>query len=190
MSVDTTAAEVTGRTAAGAGTAEVTGLTAESAAIADVTGLTAPRAAVAEVTGLTAGSGGAADVTGLTGPAAGAPDSAGRAAGTWDSAGPAAVPYCAACGHWAGLAADRDGWQHVRSTPARRGTPGPFDAGHDVELAWCAPPAASVSPAQHEQLLAALDDAITYREPPSASGYATAYRVLRRQLANPARRLP
>ncbi len=59
-----------------------------------------------------------------------------------------------------------------------------YDAGHDVEVAWCAPPAASVSPAQHEQLLAALDDAIAYREHAAASGYATAYRMLRRQLAS------
>ena len=40
-------------------------------------------------------------------------------------------------------------------------------------------------PAQIEQLLAALDHAIAYREHAAASGYATAYRILRRQLAAP-----
>ncbi len=51
-------------------------------------------------------------------------------------------------------------------------------------------PARSISPAQHAQLLAALDDAIAYREHAAASGYATAYRMLRRQLAGPARPEP
>jgi hypothetical protein len=44
------------------------------------------------------------------------------------------------------------------------------------------PPAQSISPAQLEQLVAALDDAIAYREHAASSGYATHYRVLRRQL--------
>ena len=92
------------------------------------------------------------------------------------------APYCAACGHWAGIFEPGQGWQHWRDHPAPNGTRAPFEAGHGVELAWCAPPAQSVSPAQHEQLLAALDDAIAYREHASSSGYATAYRILRRQL--------
>jgi hypothetical protein len=100
---------------------------------------------------------------------------------------PPAVPYCATCGHWAAPATDRGSWRHFRRNPAPGGAWGLYDAGHDVEVAWCAPPAASVSPAQHEQLLAALDDAIAYREHAAASGYATAYRMLRRQLASPGR---
>ena len=119
----------------------------------------------------------AAAVTGL----------AGDAAGAWDSAGPATVPYCTACGHWAAPAGEQGGWQHFRGNPAPGGTRGPYDAGHDVQVAWCSPPAASISPAQHEQLLAALDDAIAYREHAAASGYATAYRMLRRQLASSSR---
>ena len=94
-------------------------------------------------------------------------------------------PYCMACGSWAGMFMPGEGWRHSRGNPAPNGTQAPFDAGHDVELAWCVPPARSISPAQHEQLLAALDDAIAYREHAAASGYATAYRVLRRQLARP-----
>jgi hypothetical protein len=93
------------------------------------------------------------------------------------------APYCSACGHWAGIFEPGQGWQHWRDHPAPNGTRAPFEAGHGVELAWCAPPAQSVSPAQHEQLLAALDDAIAYREHASSSGYATAYRILRRQLS-------
>jgi hypothetical protein len=93
------------------------------------------------------------------------------------------APYCSACGHWAGVFGPGEGWQHWRGHPAPNGTRALFDAGHDVELAWCVPPAQSISPAQHEQLLAALDDAIAYREHASSSGYATAYRMLRRQLA-------
>jgi hypothetical protein len=93
------------------------------------------------------------------------------------------APYCAACGHWAGIFGPGEDWQHWRGHPAPNGTRAAFDAGHEVELAWCAPPAQSISPAQHEQLLAALDDAIAYREHASSSGYATAYRILRRQLA-------
>jgi hypothetical protein len=96
------------------------------------------------------------------------------------------MPYCAACGHWVGMFADRDGWQHFRGGPAPGRGCRPYDAGHGVVVAWCPPPAGSVSPAQHEQLLAALDDAIAYREHAAASGYATAYRVLRRQLASEA----
>jgi hypothetical protein len=116
----------------------------------------------------------------------------GDAAGTREPAGPVAVPYCAMCGHWAVPATDDGGWRHFHGNPAPGGARGPSDAGHaghPVEVAWCAPPAASVSPAQHEQLLAALDDAIAYREHAAASGYATAYRMLRRQLASPARGL-
>ena len=117
----------------------------------------------------------------------------GDLAGAWEPAGPAvpagparpaAVPYCGACGHWAAPATDQGGWGHFRGNAAPSGAPGMYEAGHDVEVAWCAPPAASVSPAQHEQLLAALDDAIAYREHAAASGYATAYRMLRRQLAS------
>lgn len=93
------------------------------------------------------------------------------------------APYCLVCGHWVALFAPGESWQHSRWNSAPNGTQAPFDAGHEVELAWCVPPARSVSPAQHEQLLAALDDAIAYREHAAASGYATAYRVLRRQLA-------
>ena len=93
------------------------------------------------------------------------------------------VPYCVACGNWAGIFAPGRSWQHSRSNPAPNGTQAPFDAGHAVELGWWFPPSLSLSPAQHEQLLAALDDAIAHREHASASGYATAYRVLRRQLA-------
>jgi hypothetical protein len=101
----------------------------------------------------------------------------------------ATMPYCAACGHWVGMFADRDSWQHFRGSPApgRSRSRRPYDAGHGVVVAWCSPPAGSVSPAQHEQLLAALDDAITSREHAAASGYATAYRVLRRQLAGEGR---
>ena len=99
-----------------------------------------------------------------------------------------AAPYCAACGTWVGIFAPGEGWRHSRGRPAPNGTH--FDPGHEVELAWCVPPARSVSPAQLEQLLAALDDAIAYREPASTSGYATAYRVLRRQLAGPLRSMP
>jgi hypothetical protein len=94
-----------------------------------------------------------------------------------------AAPYCSACGHWAGVFGPGEDWQHWRGHPAPNGTRAQFNAGHDVELAWCVPPAQSISPAQHEQLLAALDDAIAYREHASSSGYATAYRMLRRQLA-------
>ena len=106
----------------------------------------------------------------------------GTAVGVTDRDDDAAMPYCAACGHWVDMFASQDGWQHFRGGPA----PGrsPYDAGHDVVEAWCSPPAGSVSPAQHEQLLAALDDAIAYRKHAAASGYATAYRVLRRQLAS------
>ena len=78
-------------------------------------------------------------------------------------------PYCLACGSWAGMFMPGEGWRHSRGNPAPNGTQAPFDAGHDVELAWCVPPARSISPAQHEHA--------------AASGYATAYRVLRRQLA-------
>ena len=101
-----------------------------------------------------------------------------------------AAPYCAACGTWAGMSAPGDGWRHLRGHTAPDGTRSPSDPGHEVELAWCVPPARSVSPAQLEQLLAALDDAIAYREDAAASGYATAYRVLRRQLAGPPRSMP
>ncbi len=83
-----------------------------------------------------------------------------------------------------------EGWRHSRGHTAPNGTRSPFDPGHEVELAWCRPPARSVSPAQLEHLLAALDDAIAYREHASSSGYATAYRVLRRQLAGPPRPTP
>jgi hypothetical protein len=122
----------------------------------------------------------AAPVTSANGTAVGAPDRGGAAP---DRHGTAAVPYCAACGHWVSLFAGQDGWQHFRGGPAPGRDRSPYDAGHDVVEAWCSPPANSVSPAQHEQLLAALDDAIAYREHAAASGYATAYRVLRRQLA-------
>jgi hypothetical protein len=92
------------------------------------------------------------------------------------------APYCSVCGHWATLFAQDDGWQHSRRNPAPNGTQAPFGAGQ-VDPAWCVPPARSVSPAQCEQLLAALDDAIAYREHAAAPGYASAYLVLRRQLA-------
>ena len=105
-------------------------------------------------------------------------DAAGARAGGADTA-----PYCGACGSWAGIFAPGEGWRHARGNTAPNGTQAPFDPGHEVDLAWCVPPARSISPAQHEQLLAALDDAIAYREHAAASGYATAYRVLRRQLA-------
>ncbi len=108
----------------------------------------------------------------------------GDASGAGDPAGPAAMPYCATCGHWVGIFPGQDAWQHFRGKPAAGGDPRPYDAGHEVAVAWCAPPAGSVSPAQHEHLLAALDDAIAYREQAAASGYATTYRVLRRQLAS------
>lgn len=101
-----------------------------------------------------------------------------------------AAPYCAACGTWVGMFAPGGGWRHLRGHTAPNGTRSPFDPGHEVELAWCVPPARSVSPAQLEQLLSALDDAIAYREHAAASGYATAYRVLRRQLAGPPRSMP
>jgi len=114
----------------------------------------------------------------------------GGAAGARDLGEADSAPYCAACGTWVGMFAARDGWRHFRGNPAPDGTRAPFDAGHDVELAWCVPPARSISPAQHEQLLAALDDAIAYREHAAAAGYATAYRMLRRQLAGPARPEP
>ena len=97
--------------------------------------------------------------------------------------GAGTAPYCMACGSWVGIFEADGGWRHSRGNAAPNGTQAPFDAGHDVELAWCVPPARSISPGQHEQLLAALDDAIAYREHAAASGYATAYRVLRRQLA-------
>jgi hypothetical protein len=127
----------------------------------------------------------AAPVTGANGSAIGATDR--DDATDWDDAaldGDGAMPYCAACGHWVGMFAGWDGWQHFRGGPAPGRGRGrrPYDAGHDVVVAWCSPPAGSVSPAQHEQLLAALDDAIAYREHATATGYATAYRVLRRQL--------
>ena len=93
-----------------------------------------------------------------------------------------ATPYCSACGHWVGILEPGEGWQHWRGHPAPNGTRARFDAGHEVELSWCVPPAQSISPAQLEHLLAALDDAIAYREHAAASGYATHYRVLRRQL--------
>ena len=93
------------------------------------------------------------------------------------------APYCSACGHWAGIFGPGGDWQHWRGHPAPNGTRAPFDAGHDVELAWCPPPAQSISPAQLVHLLAALDDAISYREHAASSGYATHYRMLRRQLA-------
>lgn len=108
----------------------------------------------------------------------------GTAAGVTAQDDVAAMPYCAACGHWVGMFASQDGWQHFRGGPGPGRGRSPYDAGHDVVEAWCSPPAGSVSPAQHEQLLAALDDAIAYREHAAASGYATAYRVLRRQLAS------
>jgi hypothetical protein len=93
------------------------------------------------------------------------------------------APYCSACGHWVGVFEPGDDWQHWRGHPAPNGTRARFDAGHAVELAWCVPPASSISPAQHEQLLAALDDAIAYREHAASTSYATHYRMLRRQLA-------
>ena len=96
-----------------------------------------------------------------------------------------AAPYCAACGAWVGIFAPGDGWRHSLGHTALNGTR--LDPGHEVDLAWCLPPARSVSPAQLGELLAALDDAIAYREHASSSGYATAYRVLRRQLAGPLR---
>jgi hypothetical protein len=100
------------------------------------------------------------------------------------------APYCEACGAWVGMFAPREGWRHFRGNPAPNGTRSPFDPGHDVELAWCLPPARSVSPAQHEELLAALDDAIAYREHAASTGYATAYRMLRRQLGAPVQPQP
>ena len=93
------------------------------------------------------------------------------------------APYCSACGHWVGMFGPDGDWQHWRGHPAPNGTRAPFDAGHDVELAWCVPPAQSISPAQLVHLMAALDDAISYREHAASSGYATDYRMLRRQLA-------
>jgi hypothetical protein len=95
----------------------------------------------------------------------------------------ATAPYCSACGHCAGILRPGGQWQHWRGHPAPNGTRSPFDAGHEVELAWCVPPAQSISPAQLVHLLAALDDAISLREHAASSGYATHYRVLRRQLA-------
>ena len=100
------------------------------------------------------------------------------------------APYCEACGAWVGMFAPREGWRHFRGNPAPNGTRSAFDPGHDVELAWCLPPARSVSPAQHEELLAALDDAIAYREHAASTGYATAYRMLRRQLGAPVQQQP
>lgn len=97
------------------------------------------------------------------------------------------APFCGACGTWVGMFEPGEGWRHFRGNPAPEGTRSRFDPGHEVELAWCVPPARSVSPAQLEQLLAALDDAISYREHASTSGYATTYRMLRRQLAAPPR---
>jgi hypothetical protein len=128
----------------------------------------------------------AAPVTSANGSATGVTDR--NDATEWDDAAldrddAATMPYCAVCGHWVGMFAGRDGWQHFRGGPAPGRRRRPYDAGHDVVVAWCPPPAGSVSPAQHEQLLAALDDAIAYREHAAASGFATAYRVLRRQLA-------
>lgn len=111
-----------------------------------------------------------------------ATDGDGDAAGARDLGDADAAPFCAACGTWVGMFAAGEGWRHFRGHPAPDGTRAPFDPGHDVELAWCVPPARSISPAQHEQLLAALDDAIAYREHAAASGYATTYRMLRRQL--------
>ena len=93
------------------------------------------------------------------------------------------APYCSACGHWAGIFGPDGDWQHWRGHPAPNGTRAPFDAGHEVELAWFVPPAQSISPAQLVHLLAALDDAISLREHATSSGYATHYRMLRRQLA-------
>jgi hypothetical protein len=122
--------------------------------------------------------------------AARATDGDDDAAGAQDLGETDAVPFCGACGAWVDTFMAREGWRHFRGVPAPNGTRAPFDAGHDVELSWCVPPARSVSPAQHEQLLAALDDAIAYREHAATSGYATAYRMLRRQLAGPARRKP
>jgi hypothetical protein len=124
-------------------------------------------------------------VTGANGPATGANGPAtGQDGPATDRGGAATMPYCAACGHWVGMFAGRDGWQHFRIGTASSRDRRPYDAGHDILVAWCAPPAGSVSPAQHEQLLAALDDAIAYREHATATVYATAYRVLRRQLAS------
>jgi len=123
--------------------------------------------------------------------ASGGNDDAARPGGPREAgalAGTAAVPYCASCGQWAGISAGQDGWRHFRGDPAAGYSQGPYDAGHEVEVAWCVPPAGSVSPAQHEHLLAALDDAIAYREHAHASGYATAYRMLRRQLSGTVRR--
>ena len=108
----------------------------------------------------------------------------GHTTGATDRDGAATMPYCAACGHWVATFAGRDGWQHIRGAPAPSRDRRPYDAGHDTVVAWCSPPAGSVSPAQHDQLLAALDDAIAYREHAAASGYATAYRMLRRQLSD------
>jgi hypothetical protein len=93
------------------------------------------------------------------------------------------APYCSACGHWVGIFGPDGDWEHWRGHSAPNGTRAPFDAGHEVELAWCVPPAQSISPAQLVHLLAALDDAISLREHAASSGYATQYRMLRRQLA-------
>lgn len=116
--------------------------------------------------------------TWATAPAAPARATGGPRARNAEATDVITMPYCAVCGHWAWLAGDRDGWEHVRGGLAAA----PFNPGHGVMLAWCVPPAGSVSPAQHRELLAALDDAIAYREHPAASGHATAYRMLRRQL--------
>lgn len=122
--------------------------------------------------------------------AARATDGDDDAAGAQDLGETDAVPFCGICGTWVDMFAAGEGWRHFRGVPAPNGTRAPFDAGHDVELSWCVPPARSVSPAQHEQLLAALDDAIAYREHATTSGYATTYRMLRRQLTGPARQEP
>jgi len=112
-------------------------------------------------------------------------------------------PYCTVCGQWAGMFTGLDGWQHFRGDPAPGGTRELYDAGHAVVPAFVAPPARSVSPAQHALLLAALDEAAAMSAKRggadcSACGWspagvcgphragldrADAYRMLRGQLA-------
>lgn len=72
-------------------------------------------------------------------------------------------PYCAECGHWTGLFFGLEGWQHFRGDPSPGGKRELYDAGHEPEPAWCAPPGRSLSPADAAVTGRALADAEEYR---------------------------
>jgi hypothetical protein len=77
-------------------------------------------------------------------------------------------PYCAECGHWAGMFFGLEGWQHFKGDPAPGGQRQLFDATHAAVPAWCEPPGRSISPADAVTMRGALADAAEYRRKEAA----------------------